>query len=159
MLKKLFLSLAAFDWIKLLRSGAATRGALYCSFIKKESLAQVLSCEFWEICKNIFFMGHLRATTSVPFKKIFTLHSVEVSSSPNPPLLFVIVLWDETNKSSLSQMKCLPTTLLKRDRCFPGKFAKLLKTHFSAEQLRWLLLNKPRRSLWSIVWWSDALVI
>ena len=28
MLKKLFLSLAAFDWIKLLRSDAASRGVL-----------------------------------------------------------------------------------------------------------------------------------
>ena len=23
-----------------------------CNFIKKETLAQVFSCEFWEICKN-----------------------------------------------------------------------------------------------------------
>ena len=44
-----------------------------------------------------------------------TLHSVEVSSSPNSPLLFVIVFWGETNRSSLSQMKFLPATLLKRD--------------------------------------------
>ena len=115
MLRKLFLFLAAFDWIKLLRSEAATRGALYYSFIKKEALAQVLSCEFWEIFKNTFLTGHLRATASVPFKKILTLHSVEISSSPNPPLLFVIVFWGETNRRSLSQMKCLPATLLKRD--------------------------------------------
>ena len=26
-----------------------------CNFIKRETLAQVLSCELWEICKNIFF--------------------------------------------------------------------------------------------------------
>ena len=30
-------------------SGAA------CNFIKKETLAQVFSCEFWEISKNAFF--------------------------------------------------------------------------------------------------------
>ena len=34
-----------------------------CSFIKKEALAQVFSCESWEIFKNTFFTEHLRATT------------------------------------------------------------------------------------------------
>ena len=29
-----------------------------CNFIKKETLAQVLSCEFWEISKNSFFTEH-----------------------------------------------------------------------------------------------------
>ena len=75
MLKKLFLSLAAFDWIKLLRSEAATRGVLYCHFIKKEALAQVFSSEFCEISKNTFFTEYFRATVSVRFKKknTFTL--------------------------------------------------------------------------------------
>ena len=35
-----------------------------CNFIKKETLAQVFSCEFWEIFKNTFFIEHLRETTS-----------------------------------------------------------------------------------------------
>ena len=30
-----------------------------CNFIKKESLTQVLFCEFCEIFKNSFFKGHL----------------------------------------------------------------------------------------------------
>ena len=29
-----------------------------CNFIKKESLSQVFSCEFWEISKNTFFTEH-----------------------------------------------------------------------------------------------------
>ena len=33
-----------------------------CSFIKKETLAQVFSCEFYEISKNTFFTEHLWAT-------------------------------------------------------------------------------------------------
>ena len=33
-----------------------------CSFIKKETLAQVFSCEFCEICKNTFFTEHVWAT-------------------------------------------------------------------------------------------------
>ena len=36
-----------------------------CSFIKKETLAQVFSCEFSEISKNIFFTEHVWATASV----------------------------------------------------------------------------------------------
>ena len=34
------------------------------NFIKKESLAQVISCEFCEISKNTFYIEHLRATAS-----------------------------------------------------------------------------------------------
>ena len=33
-----------------------------------------------------------------------TLQFVEVSSSPNSPLLFDVVFWGETNRSSFSQM-------------------------------------------------------
>ena len=33
-----------------------------CNFIKKETLAQVFSCEFCEIFENIFFTEHLRTT-------------------------------------------------------------------------------------------------
>ena len=35
-------------------------------------------------------------------KKILTMESVKVSSSPNSPLLFAIVFWGETNRSSFS---------------------------------------------------------
>ena len=36
--------------------------------------------------------------------KILTLHSAEVSSTPNSPPIFASVFWGETNRSSLSQM-------------------------------------------------------
>ena len=35
-----------------------------CKFIKKESLAQVFSCEFCEIFKNTFFTEHFRTIAS-----------------------------------------------------------------------------------------------
>ena len=38
-----------------------------CNFIKKESLAQVLSCEFCEISKNTFHTEHIWETASFPF--------------------------------------------------------------------------------------------
>ena len=44
-------------------------------------------------------------------------------------------------------------------RWFHVKFAKFSRTHFFKEHLWWPLLKKPRRSLWFIVWRSDALVI
>ena len=34
------------------------------NFIKKETLAQMFSCEFYEISKNNFFTEHLRTTSS-----------------------------------------------------------------------------------------------
>ena len=39
--------------------------ALTCNFIKKEALAQVFFCEFYEIFKNTFFTEHPRATASL----------------------------------------------------------------------------------------------
>ena len=36
-----------------------------CNFIKKETLAQVFSCEFCEISKNTFFIEHLWTAASV----------------------------------------------------------------------------------------------
>ena len=35
-----------------------------CNFIKKDTLAQVFSCEFCEIFKNTFFTEHLWTTAS-----------------------------------------------------------------------------------------------
>ena len=48
--------------------------SLSCNFIKKETLAQVFSCEFSEISKNTFFTEHL--WTTVSFKRLagFFLH-------------------------------------------------------------------------------------
>ena len=37
---------------------------LACNFIKKETVAQVFSCEFYEISKNTIFTEHLWATAS-----------------------------------------------------------------------------------------------
>ena len=36
-----------------------------CNFIKKETLAQVFSCEFREISKNTSFTEHIRVTSSI----------------------------------------------------------------------------------------------
>ena len=48
-----------------------------CNFIKKETLAQVFSCEFWENSKNTFFTDHVRVTAS------FTLQLISGNSSQN----------------------------------------------------------------------------
>ena len=36
-----------------------------CNFIKKETLAQVFSCEFYEISKSTIFTEHLQTTASL----------------------------------------------------------------------------------------------
>ena len=55
-----------------------------------------------------FFNLHINYMAAFDWIKLLrlkkTLHSVDVSSSPNLPPLFVIVFWGETNRSSLSQM-------------------------------------------------------
>ena len=88
------------------------------------SAATLLKKRLWHRCFPLNFVKFLRTLILQNtfgrlllyfLKKILTLHSVEVSSSPNSTLLFVIVFWGETNRSSLSQMKFLPATLLKRD--------------------------------------------
>ena len=56
----------------------------------------------------------------VTFKKILTLHSVVVSSSPNLPLPFVIVFWGERNRRSLWQM-FFKTDILKNFANITGK--------------------------------------
>ena len=42
-----------------------------CNFIKKETLAQVFSCEFCEIPKNTFFTEHLWTTASLRWCQIW----------------------------------------------------------------------------------------
>ena len=41
-------------------------------FIKKESLGQVFSCEFWEISRNTFFTEHIWKTASQFCNKCLT---------------------------------------------------------------------------------------
>ena len=38
-----------------------------CNFIKKETLAQVFSCEFCEIFKNTFFAEHIWTNAPEPY--------------------------------------------------------------------------------------------
>ena len=84
----------------------------------------------------------------------FTLHSLKVSSNPSSPVLFAIVPWGETNRSSPSQVffkinvlknfanftgkhYCWSLFFIKlqawrrlQHRCFPVKFTKYLRTPF-----------------------------
>ena len=52
--------------------------SLACNFIKKETLAQVFSCEFCEISKSIFFTEHLWAIVSVATRFI-TLDHISIA--------------------------------------------------------------------------------
>ena len=52
-----------------------------------------------------------------------------------------------------------PATLLKRGSNTGVFLWKFLRTPFFTEHVQWLLLKKPRRSLWFIVWRSDNVTI
>ena len=78
-----------------------------------------------ELIRNFFKLkyklnGCIWLNKIVTFKKILTLHSVKVCSSPNSPPLFVRVFWGETNRSSLSQ-KFFKIGVLKNFANFIGK--------------------------------------
>ena len=50
-------------WLVVARCGSLWPEA--CNFIKKETLAQVFSCEFCQVSKNTFYTEHLCTTTSI----------------------------------------------------------------------------------------------
>ena len=62
---------------------------IFKNFIKKEILAQLFFCEFWEIFKNTFLTEHLRTTASRSLSKIF--HRIPILTTiqifPGTPLL------------------------------------------------------------------------
>ena len=47
------------------------------NFIKKETLAQVFSCEFYEVSKNTYFIEH-RRTTAPEMKKLKHIRSWKI---------------------------------------------------------------------------------
>ena len=49
---------------KLCKIHRKTPGPKAYNFINKETLAEVFSCEFCEISKNTFFIGHFQETAS-----------------------------------------------------------------------------------------------
>ena len=62
---------------------------LACNFIKKETLAQVFSCEFCEISKNIFsYRTPLVAASE--FRKYSSNHILKVYKAPNQSVVFKI---------------------------------------------------------------------
>ena len=62
-----------------------------CNFIKKETLAQVFSCEFCKISKNTFFIDYLRVTAFVTTQ----LQLVKVSwiSSTSIMQILLCLIW------------------------------------------------------------------
>ena len=57
-----------------------------CNFIKQETQAQVFSCEFCKICKNTFFIGHLRTTAPVSCMMLsysYDIRIIEVNNNYN----------------------------------------------------------------------------
>ena len=60
-----------------------------CNIIKKETLAQLFSCEFCEISKNTFFTKHLWVTASENLK--FSYH-IGVTSCDQAFMFIIVIL-------------------------------------------------------------------
>ena len=99
--------------------------------------------------------------------KKLILHSVKVSTSPSSPLLFAIVFWGETSRSSLSQVffkidvlknfasftgkhQCWSLFLIKlqawgilQHRCFPVRFTRFSRTPFLQNTTGGCFWTKP----------------
>ena len=78
----------------VLRNFAKFTGTLpkACNFIKKETLAQVFSCEFCEISKNTFLMEHLSWLLLFFNKYVFNKHCLE-------GLIFIVAAGCKKNNS------------------------------------------------------------
>ena len=90
-------------------------GPQACNFIKKETLAQVFSCEFCKVSKNIVFIEHLRATTFQLVTCIWRWYWVVVTISWNSYVLTALSRKNET-KYVIHKRKIL--TVLQMQRCF-----------------------------------------
>ena len=109
-----------------------------CNFIKKETLAQVFSCEFWNISKNTFFTEHIRTTASGESFKIIIqspyLHrSINLYRSSRPEVFCkrgVLRKFAKfTGKQLCQRLLFRPATLLKKSfchKCFPMNWVYLL---------------------------------
>ena len=58
------------------KENTCVRVSFIYNFVKKETLAQMLSCEFREISKNTFFTEHLLATASIYTYQSFLLRVI-----------------------------------------------------------------------------------
>ena len=90
-----------------------------CNFIKKETLAQVFSCEFCDISKNTCSYRTPPVGASVHISKSIRENTYAHYTVPEPFFNKVAGL---------------------RHRCFPLSFVKFLRTPFFLEHLCWLLL-------------------
>ena len=78
-----------------------------CNFIKKETLAQVFSCKFYEIFKNTFFTKHLRATASEKmFFKISVLKNFANFAGKNLFWSLVFNTVTGLNTEQIQTLKC-----------------------------------------------------
>ena len=74
-----------------------------CHFIKKETLAQVFSCEFCEISKSTFFTEHLWTTTSALNNKVYFRSAITKTKTKSKCLLHKC--WNNLGKFATEKWK------------------------------------------------------
>ena len=108
-----------------------------CCFIKNKSLAQVLSCEFCEICKNTFFAEHHQTTASY-YSSI--IGNEERISKRNCKLWYKIKAYVPTWGRSVSYQK--RTTLVKFDQV-----SEAVVHRFSSKQMFLKFSQIPKENI------------
>ena len=91
------------------------------NFMKKETLAQVFSCEFCEISKNTFFTEHLWAAASEKCSMKNLFRKISQTSEENIFIEVVICQDAGLELATLSEKRV-------QHRCLAVKFLKFLKT-------------------------------
>ena len=83
------------------RSGVFCKKGVTCNFIKKETLAQVFSCEFCEIFKNTFF----DRTPLVAASEYILLHTRDIQAQLLVLMWIVAINWLTFSRNKLMSKK------------------------------------------------------
>ena len=121
--------------------GYDSRRGQTCNFIKKEALAQVLSCEFREILNNIFFTEHLWTTASMtPKYEILIVRSSHQRCSTKK--VFLKILQNSQGSTCVSlfliKFQASASSTSKKEilaKVFSREFCKIFNTTFFREHL------------------------
>ena len=120
-----------------------------CSLIKKETLAHVFFCEFWEISKNTFLIEHLWASASA--HKIF-------QKTQNSNHSYVTFLWRHC-----ILRRSLKLSIFMNKSNFPYKMKWLYNTRSYwkcvIRKANTNFFSKPSWLKIQLIWWKITLVV
>ena len=102
------------------------------NFVKKETPAQVFSCEFWEISKNTFFYRTLPGDCFWVVTVLMRKKVLNIKKNGQVTVRGVCAV-QQQSLTDVLQNRCQACNFIKerlQHRCFPMKFTKFLRTLF-----------------------------